>query len=384
MNKSLSRLRTILAVLSLCIFLIAPLRIGLRSYLSAKSDKAAEKRLLYMASPGIRNYLEYGGHGILVYDIDRGHRFVRRIASAGLNEKGTPLNVKGICASAATKKLYVSTTKTLTCLDLVTDKILWEKAYPGGCDRMAISPDGKVIYLPSLEAEHWHVVNAATGDVITKIVPNSGAHNTIYGLDGAHVYLAGLRSPWLTVADTKNHTAGAKVGPFSASIRPFTVNGRQTLCFVNVNELLGFEVGDLTTGKMLHRVEVEGYSKGPTKRHGCPSHGIGLTPDEKELWLTDAANSCLHIFDATVMPPKQGVSIPLRDQPGWVTFTIDGRYAYPSTGDVIETATHKIVAGLKDENGNDVQSEKLLEIDFIGKQPVRAGDQFGVGRKVKP
>jgi len=55
---------------------------------------------------------------------------------------------------------------------------------------------------------------------------------------------------------------------------------------VNVNELLGFEVGDLKTGKMLHRVEIAGFEKGPVKRHGCPSHGIGLTPDEKELWVT--------------------------------------------------------------------------------------------------
>ena len=131
---------------------------------------------------------------------------------------------------------------------------------------------------------------------------------------------------------------------------------------------------------MLHRVEVQGFSTGPTKRHGCPSHGIGLTPNEKEIWLTDAFNSRLHIFDATVMPPKQVADIRLRDQPGWVTFSIDGRYAYPSTGDVIETATRKIVTGLKDEKGADVQSEKMLEIDFDGKQPVRTGDQFGVGR----
>ena len=50
---------------------------------------------------------------------------------------------------------------------------------------------------------------------------------------------------------------------------------------MNVNELLGFEIGDLVSGKKLHRVEVKGFKKGPTKRHGCPSHGIGLTPDEK-------------------------------------------------------------------------------------------------------
>jgi hypothetical protein len=150
--------------------------------------------------------------------------------------------------------------------------------------------------------------------------------------------------------------------------------------YVNVNELLGFEVGDLATGKMLHRVEVKGFEKGPTKRHGCPSHGIGLTPDEKELWLTDAHNSRMHIFDNTVMPPTQGQSIELRDQPGWITFSIDGHYAYPSTGDVINVKTHKIVTGLTDEHSAAVQSEKLLEIDFSADgKPLRAGDQFGIG-----
>ena len=108
---------------------------------------------------------------------------------------------------------------------------------------------------------------------------------------------------------------------------------------MNVNDLLGFEVGDLKTGKPLHRVEVAGYQKGPVKRHGCPSHGIGLTPDEKELWLTDGANSCMHVFDATVMPPKQVATIPLRDQPGWVTFSLDGRFAFPSTGEVFDART---------------------------------------------
>ncbi|HEU0093436.1 MAG TPA: hypothetical protein VFS78_15070, partial [Vicinamibacteria bacterium] len=38
-----------------------------------------EKRLLYVASPGIRNYVEYGGVGVLVFDIANGHRFVKRI-----------------------------------------------------------------------------------------------------------------------------------------------------------------------------------------------------------------------------------------------------------------------------------------------------------------
>jgi hypothetical protein len=233
--------------------------------------------------------------------------------------------------------------------------------------------------LPTFEKDHWHVVDAITGDVIERVVTKSGSHNTVYGPSGKHAYLAGLRSPLLFVADTANHTAPRTVGPFGSAIRPFTINGRESLCFVNVNDLLGFEIGDLTTGKKLHRVEVQGFEKGPVKRHGCPSHGIGLTPDEREIWLTDAHNRQMHVFDATVMPPKQVYSIALRDEPGWVTFSIDGRLAYPSTGDVIDIGTRKIVGGLTDETGTAVQSEKMLEIDMRDGQPVRTGDQFAIG-----
>jgi DNA-binding beta-propeller fold protein YncE len=346
----------------------------------AADPAPADQRYLYVATPGIRNYLEFGGHGLLVFDIDHGHKFVKRIPTAGVDEKGTPLNVKGIAASAVTRRVHVSTIKTLQCVDLVTEKQLWERSYDGGCDRMAISPDGKLIYLPSLEKDHWHVVDGLSGDVLARLEPQPGAHNTVYGLDGRRVYLAGLRSLVLKTADPTTHQFAGEVGPFTKPIRPFTVNGRQTLCFVNVNELLGFEVGDITTGKVLCRVEVTGYQPGPIKRHGCPSHGIGLTPDEKELWVCDAANQRMHIFDATVIPPKQVASLAVREQPGWVTFSLDGHYAYPSTGDVFDVATRQLATQLTDEHGHGVHSEKMVEIHFREGAPVRTGDQFGLGR----
>src|ERR1700678_2594507 len=109
------------------------------------------RRFLYVAEPGIRDYLEYGGHGLLVFDIDHGHKFVKRIPTAGLDAKGKPLNVKGVCANAATKRIYISTTQQLMCLDLVTERLLWEKTYDRGCDRMSITPDGGLIFLPSFE-----------------------------------------------------------------------------------------------------------------------------------------------------------------------------------------------------------------------------------------
>jgi DNA-binding beta-propeller fold protein YncE len=369
-----TRLLSILCMISSLIALVALPAVGATTNIQTN-------HLLYVATPGIRDDLTYGGHGVLVFDIDNSHRFLKRIPFNGVDESGKPLNVKGIAANAATRRLYVTTTRTLSCLDLLTEKVLWEKPYPGGCDRLALSPDGKVIYLPSLEQAHWHIVDALSGEVIKRLEPGSGAHNTIYGLDGRHAYLAGLKSPILRVTDTSNHTLTHEVGPFGNVIRPFTVNGSGTLCFVNVNELLGFEVGDLLSGKMLQRVQVQDFHSGPTKRHGCPSHGIGLTPDEKEIWLCDSFNRRLHIFDVSTMPPKQVDSILLADEPGWVTFSIDGRYAYPSTGEVVETATRKIVTALKDETGAAVQSEKLLEIDFAAGQLVRTGDQFGLGCK---
>src|SRR5262249_30653988 len=153
---------------------------------------------------------------------------------------------------------------------------------------------------------------------------------------GARMYLAAIGSKSLPVADTKTHKIIQTVGPFGAGIRPFTVNADRSLVYVNVNELLGFEIADLKTGKLLHRVEVQGVKKGTVRRDGCPSHGVGLTPDETEVWVCDAANSSLHVFDNTVMPPKQVASIKLREQPGWITFSRDGRWAWPSTGDVID------------------------------------------------
>jgi hypothetical protein len=86
------------------------------------------------------------------------------------------------------------------------------------------------------------------------------------------------------------------------------------------------------------------------------------------------------VFDNTVFPPRQTVSISLREQPGWVTFSLDGRWGYSSTGEVIDTSTKKIIAALTDETGREVHSEKVVEIHFVNGNPIRTGDQFGLGR----
>ncbi len=336
------------------------------------------KRYLYVAVPGIRDYLGYGGHGLLVFDINDDHRFVKRIETKGFHPDKTPSNVKGIAVSIPLNSVYISTLESLQRIDLTTEKVVWERSFEGGCDRMSISPDGKTMYLPSLEKKFWNVVDCATGDIIKKIDVYKRAHNTIYGPSGDHVYLDDIASPWLYIADTKTNSLVNKVGPFGNFIRPFTINGKETLVYATVDSLLGFEVGDLKTGKKLRRVEVEGWDAGPVRRHGNPSHGIGLTPDEKELWLADGHNMRVHVFNASP-PYQQLTTIPVRDMPGWITFSIDGKYIYPSSGEVIDVKTRKIITTLQDEFYNNVGSEKMVEIDFDGDEAINAGDQFGIG-----
>lgn len=338
---------------------------------------------LYVVAPGIRNYLEFGGAGILVFDMDHEYRFLKRIETTA-SRKEQPENIKGVCANASTGRLYFSTPTTLYCVDLLTERSLWNKELPNGCDRMSMTPDGKTIYVPSFEKDTWNVVDAASGNVISTLEPKSGAHNTVCGLDGSRMYLAGLKSPLLNVADTKTHELLPPVGPFSASIRPFTVNGAGTRAYVCVNELLGFEIGDLVSGKQIARVEVSGFSKGPVARHGCPSHGIALSPDEREIWLCDAHNRQMHVFSLRKDPPELMASIELRDEPGWITFSIDGSVAIASTGEVIDAKTKSITATLVDEKGRQVHSEKMLEIQLVGGKPHLAGDQFGIGRVSAP
>jgi len=346
---------------------------------------SAQRDLLYAAVPGRVNDIGFGGIGILVFDAGRDFRFVKRIPTWEYSAAEVPENVKGIAVSASLGMIYVSTVKRLAAWDLMTERKVWEQTYDGHCcDRMALSPDGKTMYVPSFEGPNWYVVDAKTGNLIKNLPTpaSNGAHNTIWSLDGTKVFMAGLRSNTMSIADPATNTVVQTVGPFANSVRPFTVNGAGTLIYANVNDLLGFQIGDVKTGKVLHTVAVQGYgwSRERLTGHGCPSHGVALSPDEKEVWVTDGANSRVHVFDNTVMPPKQMMSIPMRDEPFWLTFSADGKWVYSSSGDIIDATSKKVIAGLKDELGRAVQGEKAVEVVYQAGKLWKTVDQFGVGK----
>jgi len=338
------------------------------------------RRYLYVAVPGAGSESEYRGVGILVYDIDNGHTFVKRISTWPVASGQPPEQVRGTAANARTKRLFISTVKRLAAFDLVTEKIVWEKTYDGTCcDRLALSPDGATIYAPAFGAPKWYVVDAASGARLATIDTMGWPRQAIFARDGAHVYLSAWESPVLSIVDARTRAIVREVGPFTSYLCPFTINGRASQVFANVDGLVGFEAGDLQTGLILDRVVVDGYQMDVADKYECPSHGIGLTPDERELWVADGVDNRVHVFDATTYPPVASTSIEVRAQPRWVTFGIGARYAYPSTGDVIDVASRKIVATLEDERGSFVHSERMIEIQFAGREPIRVGDQLSTG-----
>src|SRR3954470_19810966 len=98
---------------------IAPV---LKKFSGEIQSPASIKRYLYVAVPGIRDYLGYGGHGLLVFDIDNDHRFVKRISTKGLHPDGSASNVKGIAVSVPLNSIFISTIESLQRIDLTTDK----------------------------------------------------------------------------------------------------------------------------------------------------------------------------------------------------------------------------------------------------------------------
>lgn len=258
-----------------------------------------------------------------VYDMDNNFALVKKVSLP------TTAGTRGVVFSQVTHMLYVSYGNDgsgggrLLKYDVLTDTILWTQVYPHGIDSMSISQDGKTIYMPNGELSNnglWYLIDANTGnDLGTTINAGLGPHNTIVSLNGKHAYLGGRNYNYLEVADTTTNQVIQKIGPLmggtqGSGVRPFTINGNETVAYMSMTGYLGFVVGSITTGKILYYVPFQGFSN--TCQGTCPSdpsHGISLSPDEKELYVIDQPNSYVHVFDISrvpASPPVQVANIP--------------------------------------------------------------------------
>lgn len=361
-----------------CFAVVMQLFVFLLAFVFTSLCRADEKlhRYLYAATPDGAQMDTASGMGIVVFDIDDGFKFVRRIEGPVL-EGGT----RGLTGTTAARSLFYSTTdKRMGRLDLESGKVLWEKEFTGGCDRSSAMPDGSKIFAPTgwwgpSNAGGLVVIDGNTGAELRKIAVGPNAHNSIMAPDGSKLFLGTTTT--LTVIDPKTESVLMTIPEVGESgVFPFTVNSKLTLAFVCLGKHVGFDVVDLVAGKPIHRVMA---GDAPIAHR---THGAALTPDESELWISDQDGKKLFIFDATKMPPapKGHVNLSIGGH-GWVNFSLDGAYAWSHTPDIFDAKTKKQIATLRDEKGKPFGSSKLIEVHIRDGKVVRVGSEFGIGRK---
>ena len=360
-----------------------------------------QQKIKAIAATGAIQQYEYvfPNGGMDIYNIDNNFSLVKQISLPDTAGQ------RGAAVSLPTHMLYVAfgsdsgSGGQMLAYDLIANKVVWTKQYTHGIDSMAITPDGKTIYMPAGEesgSNLWYIEDAATGNDLGTIQAGADPHDTVVSVNGQYVYMGprnNADTPTdLYVANTTTNQITQKVGPFQKGVRPFTVNREGTLVYASTTGFLGFQVGDITTGKILYTVPIQGFTC-PSNGVTDPSHGVSLSPDEKELYVVDSPCGYIHVFDVSGVPnsapvqvanvklnhPMSGMENPCAydcQKSGWVQHSIDGRYVFVGdSGDVISTATTTVVGNLPSLQNTRV----MLEIDWQNGVPIATSERQGLG-----
>jgi WD40 repeat protein len=365
---------------------------------SGKSQPATSAQTAVVTESTAVQHLEYiFTDGLIsVYDSDHEEKLIKTISLPQTSE-----GIRGVTVAPSTHLLFISYggdggvfgNGSVLAYDLVSEKVLWTVHLSTGIDSGQVSPDGKRLYMPTGENDPsgvWNILNTGNGAVIGTIQGGASAHNTVASNDGRYVYLGGRDHNYLDVYET---AAGKvrEVGPLVAGVRPFTVNGSNTLAFTTATEFDGFQVSSITTGKVLFTVSFGAVPKGFA--YTAPSHGASLSPDEKQLYVIDSVHKEVQVYDVSrvaegIAPTQIGVigvagltgneSSCAYDcgRSGWLQHSLDGRFVYVGdSGEVIETATRKVLTTIPTL----LNTKKTLEIDWEGGVPVATSGRTGVG-----
>jgi hypothetical protein len=348
------------------------------STLTVAANVSSASRSLY----AVNQYAANRG-SISVYDIDRGHGLVKTIQTVSNVD-----DVKGVAVSAATGKLYVayrtrSGVGMIYCLNVYTEAVLWNRKIDPDVDRLSIHADGRLLYVPTWEggsADYINVLDAGTGDVVRRVYFSNRSHDSLFPLSGPifqETKAVDGSGHYLYLIDPGSY-AVSRIGPYSGILGPYAVDGMSRHVVNTVTGLWGMQVGDIKTGQIV-------TANIPDHPLGEPGllHGIGWTPDESEVW--ESGGMVPHIYVWSMLDPmaptlKEPLILRSRQGSHWVTFDLNGDYAYvapwKNTDDeteIFNPRTHKSVGLIE-------SSEEMIEIDFVEGRISRVGDQYGIGR----
>jgi YVTN family beta-propeller protein len=277
----------------------------------------------------------------------------------------------GVDFSPDGTRVYVSNEadSTLDVVDRKSGKVIKKVPLTGHPNNIAVTRDGgRVIICIAKNDGGLDIVNTATL-TRTKFVPLNGRmHNVYVTNDNKYAYAGSVRHKFLTVLDLQTEEVAWDL-KFDKGVRPMTAehnpDGSVNRLFIQLSDISGFAVVDFAQRKEVARIlfpepaDGNGYGKAE-RRQGTPSHGMGVAPDNKSLWVTSVFNNAVFAYSLPDLKLVGHVQLPDLRLPGrepigalpnWTTFTPDSRYLYVTNSalnsvSVIDTKAMKVVANV--------------------------------------
>jgi YVTN family beta-propeller protein len=208
------------------------------------------------------------------------------------------------------------------------------------------------------------VIDASSLTLAKTIPVNGPIHNIYVTPDGKYAVAGSIESKLATVIDLQTDQVAWEV-KFDNGVRPmaFDTNpdGSTKRIFAQLSNLNGFAVVDFASRAEVARIKLPdqpgGYG-GAEVRLNTPSHGIGVSPDGKSLWVGSTVANAVFEYSLpdlklggycslpNVYPPNHA---PTGSVPEWITFTPDSKFVYVSNSgarsvSAIDAKTLQIVA----------------------------------------
>jgi len=273
----------------------------------------------------------------------------------------------GIAFSPDGTRLYISneSESVLDIVDRSSGEILNKIPLSGRPNNIAITKDGGRVLVGIRSAAGVVDVIDTASQKRTKSIPVDGSvHNVYVTPDGKYAVSGSIENKAATVIDLETDKTVWEV-KFDRPVRPMAFekgpDGSTNRIFVQLSGVNGFAVVDFAKRAEVARIKLPDQPGGfgsAEGRTGTPSHGIGVAPDGKSLWVNSTiANAVfkyslpdLKLIGHAKLPQVHSLGRPPTGSvPEWITFTPDSKLIYVSDSgsrsvSVIDTATLKEVA----------------------------------------
>ncbi len=273
----------------------------------------------------------------------------------------------GIAFSPDATRVYISneSESVLDVVDRKSGEVLQKVPLSARPNNIAITKDGGWV-LVGIRAEPGvvDVIDTRSLRRVKSIPVDGSVHNVFVTPDGKYAVSGSIENKAATVIDLHSEQAVWEV-KFDRSVRPMAFepnpDGSTSRIFVQLSGFNGFAVVDFAKHAEVARIKLPDQPTGfgiEEGRTGTPSHGIGVAPDGKSLWVNSTvANAVfkyslpeIKLIGYAELPEVHPLGhAPAGAVPEWITFTPDGKLVYVSNSgarsvSAIDTRTLKIVA----------------------------------------